>query len=308
MTTSDAADRAPFTPTLTTTDWNEEWKALQVARNHPDDPAEWDARAATFGSKHGSHGEYVGHFLTLANVLPGESVLDMGCGNGALATPLAQAGHPVIAADFSRGMLDAMTADQARKGVTGVTPVHMSWADDWKAHGVGAKCVDVAFASRSIVTDDLRDSFEKLDRTARRRVCITLPCSSSLRVDSRVLEAVGLGGRLGRDFVYAFNILAGMGITPEVSYIPSSRYDTFDTLEEAQAMYTKMVFDAASHVTEPTELSDVEAKLASWLSANLVANERAGEATDDGVPERALRLASPHRVTWAFIAWAPRSA
>ena len=297
---------APFTPLLTTTDWNEEWKALQVARNHPDDASEWDARAATFGSKHGSHGEYVGHFLELANVLPGESVLDMGCGNGALATPLARDGHPVIAADFSRGMLDAMLADQTAKGVSGVTPVHMSWADDWETFGVGPKCVDVAIASRSIVTADLRDSFEKLDRTARRRVCITLPCSSSLRVDARVLEAAGLGGRLGRDFVYAFNILAGMGIAPEVAYIPSSRYDTFDTLEEALDLYVKMVRRAASQLAEPEELVDVEANLRSWLSDNLVANERAGEMTDDGVPERALRLESPHRVTWAFIAWQPR--
>ena len=137
-------------------------------------------------------------------------------------------------------------------------------------------------------------------------MCITLPCSSSLRVDSRVLEAAGLHGRLGRDFVYAFNILVGMGVSPEVSYIPSSRYDTFDTLEEAVEMYAKMVRDAASHLTEPQELADVEANLEKWLSANLVANERAGKANDGERAEKALRLASPHRVTWAFIAWQPR--
>ena len=296
----------PFIPRLTNTDWNEEWIELQGARNHPDDASEWDARAATFGSKHGSHGEYVGHFLDLAQVLPGESVFDMGCGNGALATPLALAGHPVIAADFSRSMLDVMLTDQAAKGAEGVTAIQMSWADDWDAFGVTENCVDVAFASRSIITENLKDSLERLDRVARRRVCITLPCSPSLRVDARVLEAAGLGGRLGRDFVYAFNILAGMGIAPEVSYISSSRYDTFDSLEEAVGMYAKMVREAASQLTDPAEITAIEANLENWLSANLVANERAGELGSDDKPEKALRLASPHRVTWAFIAWKTR--
>ena len=37
-----------FTPLLTTTDWNEEWKALQQRRRPPDDAAWWDKRAATF--------------------------------------------------------------------------------------------------------------------------------------------------------------------------------------------------------------------------------------------------------------------
>ena len=37
------------------------------------------------------------------------NVFDMGCGTGALAVPLGLAGHKVVAADFSRGMLDRMS-------------------------------------------------------------------------------------------------------------------------------------------------------------------------------------------------------
>ena len=37
-----------FTPLLTTTDWNEEWKELQKVRRHADDAAFWDKRSATF--------------------------------------------------------------------------------------------------------------------------------------------------------------------------------------------------------------------------------------------------------------------
>ena len=40
-----------FTPLLTTTDWNEEWKELQKVRRHADDAAFWDKRSATFTTK-----------------------------------------------------------------------------------------------------------------------------------------------------------------------------------------------------------------------------------------------------------------
>ena len=48
-----------FTPMLTTRDWNEEWKALQTARERSDDSAVWDAKAKSFPVKHGSQQGYV---------------------------------------------------------------------------------------------------------------------------------------------------------------------------------------------------------------------------------------------------------
>lgn len=70
---------------------------------------------------------------------------------------------------------------------------------------------DVAIASRSIATSDLRDALLRLTEVARRRVCITLATGSSPRVDERILAAVGLPSVLGRDYLYAFNILANEG-------------------------------------------------------------------------------------------------
>ena len=69
-----------FTPLLTTTDWNEEWKALQQRRRPPDDAAWWDKRAATFRT-HDAPSAYTDQFLALAAIRPDETVFDMGCGN-----------------------------------------------------------------------------------------------------------------------------------------------------------------------------------------------------------------------------------
>ena len=282
---------AGYTPLLSTTDWNEEWKRLQKARQHFDDPAVWDEKAKTFPVKHGSQEGYVELFLAHAALAPGESVLDMGCGTGALATPLARAGHPVIACDFSQGMLSVMRGDLESLGVSGVDVRLLSWDDDWQAHGLGENCVDVAFASRSIATYDLKDALMKLSRVARRRVCITLPASLSPRVDDELLAAAGFESGMGRDFLYAFNILASLGISPEVSYIPNTRVETFNSPEDALAVFTDIVRNAVQGLASPAQIEDIPHRLESWLDANL---------TED---ESGFHLIRPRNVTWAFIAW-----
>ena len=178
------------TSRLTETDWNEEWKALQATRRAADDPSFWDARAKHFKPRE-TH-PYARDFMALAAVRPGERVLDMGCGGGSLAIPFAQAGSPVLACDFSPRMLDVL-----REGIAHfclhdlVEPKELAWDEDWEAAGVAPKSVDVAIASRSIATCDLAAALMKLDRTARRRCCITLVANASPRVDRHIMDAIG---------------------------------------------------------------------------------------------------------------------
>ncbi|MBQ9000882.1 MAG: class I SAM-dependent methyltransferase [Eggerthellaceae bacterium] len=280
-----------FTPLLTTTDWNAEWKRLQTARKHADSSEVWDKKAKTFPVKHGSQAGYVSHFLDLADVQPGEAVLDMGCGTGSLATPLAKAGHRVIACDFSRGMLDVMEADQRSLGVGGVEVHQISWTDDWEAVGLGTNCVDVAIASRSIATYDLQEALLKLGNVARRRACITLPRSATPKIDDSLLSAAGFDNRAGRDFLYAFNILAALGKSPEVSYIPNTRLELFDSFDDALAGFSSMVKDAVEGLASEREIEAIPTRLRPWLEDNLVQD-------DDS-----WHLKHERQVTWAFIAW-----
>ena len=283
-----------FTSLLTSTDWNEEWKALQAARKRPDDAGYWDEKAKTFPVKHGVQTGYAERFLQLADIRPGETVLDMGCGTGTLATPLALAGNKVIACDFSQGMLAQMLADQEALGVDGVETHLMSWSDDWEKFGLAENSVDVAIASRSIATDDLQDALMRLNRVARRRACVTLPCGPSPRTDERLLKAIGIEKRLGRDFMYAFNILAANGIDPEVAYIPSVRIELFDSFEEACQGFTSIVKGAVENMVTPEELASIPDRMRAWLEGNLVEDERGFHLSED------------RKVTWAFIAWTTR--
>ncbi|WP_418866948.1 methyltransferase domain-containing protein, partial [Senegalimassilia anaerobia] len=170
--TEPAINVQPFNPKLTTTDWNAEWMALQQARRKADDPSYWDSRSHTFPTST-EPSAYARRFIELADIQPRETVFDMGCGTGALAVPLGLAGHKVVAADFSRGMLDRMSEALKQTEVHTVFPMQLSWEEDWAAKGVRPGMVDVCTASRSIATANLRDSLLRLTDIARRRVCIT---------------------------------------------------------------------------------------------------------------------------------------
>lgn len=299
-----------FTPLLPTHDWNDEWKRLQRTRPSGASAEYWSGRAKTYDSK-AARNPYAERFLELAGVQPGETVLDMGCGTGALSVPLATTGNKVVAADFSDGMLEVLTenlaaaAEQSTEDtviVQNVRTLHMSWDDDWATHGIGENSVDVAFASRSIATADLRDSLARLTSVARRRVCITVPTSTSPRADARILAAIDFKGRTGHDYLYTFNVLVQMGILPEVSYIDSMRDDTFDTAEEAFESLSHMVTDPGCLISD-AERDAALVRLREWLDADLQENPDAGTPDSKGLPQKALKLQHPRHITWAFLAW-----
>ena len=297
-----AIDAQPFTPKLTTTDWNAEWMALQQARRKADHPTYWDSRAHTFPTST-EPSLYARRFIELADIQHRETVFDMGCGTGALAVPLGLAGHKVVAADFSRGMLDRMSEALEQADVHTVFPMQLSWEEDWAAKGVRPGMVDVCTASRSIATANLRDSLLRLTDIARRRVCITLTTGSSPRTDERIMAELGLKDALCPDYLYAINILAAEGILPQVDFIRSERNDTFDTPEQAAESLRRMIDGAAGAVVGEQQRQAAYVRLHAWLNDNLVPNEHAGSPDGHGGVQKVLRLRNPRVITWAFIAW-----
>ena len=68
---------------------------------------------------------------------------------------------------------------------------------DWANYGLEEGSVDVAVASRSVITHDLEDSLKKLSAVARERACVTVCTGVSPRVDLRVPRDMKL--ELGRE-------------------------------------------------------------------------------------------------------------
>jgi SAM-dependent methyltransferase len=70
----------------------------------------------------------VSHLIRLLGLRPGARILDLGCGNGRIAIPLAEAGYAVTGLDACEPLLD-MARDRAAKSGVRVSLVHAEMKD-----------------------------------------------------------------------------------------------------------------------------------------------------------------------------------
>lgn len=246
----------------------------------------WNMRAETFGGSCGRN-RYAESFLGRLGLGEGESVLDMGCATGTLAIPLARAGHPVMACDFSPRMIEGLMARAREEGVA-VDAKVMAWEDDWDSFGVCPDCVDVAVASRSIARQDLRRCVDKLERVARRAVAITIPASPAPAFDPRLCAHLGRTVPRERLDAELFSLLCEKGRMPQVSYIPAARPMRFVDFDMALFELRKLAGE------EP--LGDGERALFEEYARRHFVLQ--GEGSD-----ARYVLDYPLCVEWAFVTW-----
>ncbi len=265
-------------------DWGELWKEAQKLRRKADDASYWDGRAADFAKTCGVS-PYAVEFIERMRLQPEDTVFDMGCGTGALAIPLAKAGHEVYACDFSAEMLRLLNERAENEGIAHlIHTAQLSWDEDWEEKGLPV--CDIAVASRSISTEDMRDSLKKLMSRAERQCCITLATDSSPRIDEVLVKAMGRKKAYYPDFIFGMNILLQDDYQPELSYIRSERDDTFESFDHAIEKTCKIV-----------EATDEERDaLIAYSREHLLPRQE-----ESGVEVWAY----DHRRTtsWAFISW-----
>lgn len=299
----------------------EEWRRLDGRRRKPDSQDHWDERAKSFSFKD-TPDAYLQSFISKAGITGKETVLDMGCGTGSLAVALAAMDCSVISADFSKGMLDRLRSKAAERGMLWeggasgfasggstagdaelylsevqagkILPLHMSWEDDWANYGLGEGSVDVAVASRSVITHDLEDSLKKLSAVARERVCVTVGTGVSPRVDMRVARAMGLELERHNDALFVFGIASNLGYEPTVSYIHSPRSKSYISPDEAYYSLLK-TRDYLADTADQVSVEESACRLRNFLADHLV------EIEEDGT--RCWTLDQPRVVPWAFISW-----
>lgn len=271
-------------------DWQAAWEQVDAGRGEPPTAEHWDKRASSYTQSHGRDGaDYAQAFLACAGIKPGERVLDFGCGDGLLSIPLVQAGCTVVACDFSQGMLDNLMRRAEEAGVTDlIEPHHVAWNDDWQVAGLAPNCVDVAVASRSLVSVQLESALRKLETVARRRVCITVAAGASPRRDIRAYEAVGRTPFWTPDYAYCINVLFAHGVFPELSYITTRSRPGFASREAAVAELARML---GNNLT-PEETARLEAFVAAHYAPN---PERDADHLFESDADRVTR--------WALISW-----
>ncbi|MFT3819925.1 MAG: class I SAM-dependent methyltransferase [Rubrivivax sp.] len=201
-------------------------------------------------------------------------MLDVGCGPGTLALPLARRGIGVVALDYSAAMLEQLREKAGEQGLANVQTLHRAWEDDWRDVPV----CDLAIASRSTTVDDLDAALAKLQRHARLRAYLSYPADRSF-VDAGIVDALEVKVPRVPDLALLIGMLRCRGLQPRIDYLemPSRLAGCRDFDEFVQRLAWSIgPFDEAARE-----------RLRRWYDAD---------------PARAARGGAPMR--WAFVWWA----
>lgn len=189
----------------------------------------WNGRAKEY-SEYAAWTGYPEAFIRIMRPRESWTVLDMACGGGTIAIPLARKVKSITAVDFSSLMLDIVRQRCADGGIRNIRTIHGRWEDDWDSLGIGT--YDVAIASRSLIADDARGCILKLGRAARKAVYVSTIVGSG-PLDRRLLEATGREVAVGPDYIYYYNLLYTMGILTNVRFILEVHRNEWRSHEEA---------------------------------------------------------------------------
>ncbi|MBO1111721.1 class I SAM-dependent methyltransferase [Bordetella petrii] len=186
---------------------------LAAARGQPKPPQAWDRRAGELGPR-APRSRYADDFIARMQLDGARTLLDVGCGAGTLALPLAARLQQVVGLDYSAGMLDALARNAQAQGVGNIQPLLRAWEDDWSDVPV----CDIVVASRSTAVEDMAGALAKLHAKARLRVYLTHLAGGHF-IDPAIQQVLGRTRPAMPGYIYVINILHGMGIQPSLDYI-----------------------------------------------------------------------------------------
>ena len=255
-----------------------------------DSQAYWNKRAATFTRNATS--DYERWLLDLLALEACDEILDMGCATGTLAVPLARAGHRVHGCDFAEAMLAILDERAAAENLP-ITSHLLAWEDDWENAGLGENSVDVAFASRSLMSGDVPACVRKLDATARSRAAVVVPDSLLPSRDPRLLTYLGRAAMHPRNARKVLRALHAMGRIPTCATTRAFRPMRFSSFDEARADLRRLA--------GPEPFTAREQRLFDAYAAQHVVREDLTGPSEVAEEHWALDYRLP--VTWAFIGW-----
>lgn len=212
-------------------DWNELWRESRRRQSWQGRSAgDWDRRAGAFLARH-RHSPYTDLVLSRLHLDPNHTLLDIGCGPGNLALPLAAKVRQVTAMDFSATMLTLLKDRAQDAGITNLQTIQAALEDDWQQAGITRH--DVILASRALASvDDLRAVLEKIDHWAKKEAIIVERVAPS-PFDPDIFRAVGRPFHPGPDYIFIVNLLYQTGITVTVDFLTMPGANVFADPDQA---------------------------------------------------------------------------
>lgn len=211
-------------------DWPELRKRAFAQKSRKKKSAEdWDGRAEDF-AKRAQNTSYDSLLLDKLPLTPESTVLDIGCGPGTLALPIAKKVNKVTALDFSKKMLELLQKKAQKQNLANIVTKHLAWEDDWYSSEIAPH--EITLASRSTGVENLPMVLRKLDSFATKAVFLTDRISPT-PFEPEAFAAVGLDFTPGPDYIYTLNILHSMGIAADVTILTLEDTKKHVSLKEA---------------------------------------------------------------------------
>ena len=211
-------------------DWNELWKEAVNKLPKKNNSKSWDKIAPQF-DQWMKKDDYPQELLSKIQVESGDTVLDIGCGNGVITIPLAQKASSVTAMDISMNMIELLQDNAANHNLSNIKFINEG-IEDVKAGEIGYH--DVVVASRSLNgIADIKPELEKINKIAQKYVYITLWGVDNREFESRMAELLGRESYHHPDYTIVYNLLHEMGIQANVEFLKSNTRNYYSNIDEA---------------------------------------------------------------------------
>jgi len=215
-------------------DWNSVWnhEVSTTSRRNLDKEGFWDDRVESVRGN-SVFAEMTEWQLSLISARRADSCLDIGCGTGRLAIPLARTCRKVTAIDGSQPMLDALRAEADNRGISNIDIVRSTWQVF-----VPDSCYDIAFASFSIFMEDIRKHLHRMADCSERGVVFA---SNDLRMPAAAQMAI-FNNMVSKhtDIEMIRNICEELGLEPEFETMAFKRPVPDETEEQTAARLAEL--------------------------------------------------------------------
>lgn len=224
------------------------WKAL-MELSHPPRPPKgeerktsiWDDSADMYDQMAKMEAEYTEEILSHLPISPEDSVLDIGCGPGRVAVPLARRAGRVTAIDSSEPMLAHCRENAGKAGVTNLEIRYLDWME--AVPGENLEKHDIVVASRSVGMYDLK----KLSSFAN-KYAVTMCWANGPSIPElldRLFEGTSDRPKMMPDdrrvsYNIQYNIAYDLGYEPNILVLPDGFRKTFSTREEAYTQLSRL--------------------------------------------------------------------
>ncbi len=204
---------------LSSIDWKKIWEEQMLLSSWTKDGEQWwDKRAEAF-DRNIKNKEYIDEVLEKVDITPDSTVLDIGCGPGTLAIPLAKRVKAVTALDLSGEMLQYVAKNAKSEGLNNITCLKKNWEDVIVGKDVNPH--DVVICSRAFPERDPLQAIKLMNNAATKYVYIVMWANGDEYENFFRLTYGNIGKKYlsAPDYIYVYNMLCQEGIFANVEYV-----------------------------------------------------------------------------------------